>query len=416
MGFNDFAGNGGRRNVLVHEAQAILVHPEIARLHGDAYAKGAVVAEVLHVIEQGVDREVIRAAVRGLLGHQMAVAVLALAPANRLIEVLARVASEQGLVRGHAARCEHDGLGLVIDVFAVLRLGAHAFDRVFVGKQQLRRRGFGKNLEAVFLFSSGSELLDSDFAIAALVECGSLALLRPADAVGVEQPAEVFLRIAEHAIKKHGVAHAIAIGLRTSCCGAGFFFGVFKRASACRAFGHIGRAAERIVLLEQHDAFRAFLNCGERSRKAAHAGADNDDVDFFGLVGLLGVGRNLKRSGPEVAGFAGCSSPRALSGLRFARRRAARQARESSASGNNRACAEERTTRHSLGFDTHDASSLMTCLTGPSPVVWHASWHRRRENPSMGIVHFSWELEHFISSITVDFIIRIYKRPGRGHG
>ena len=31
----------------------------------------------------------------------------------------------------------------------------------------------------------------------------------------------------------------------------------------------------------------------------------------------------------------------------------------------------------------------------------------------MGIVHFSWELEHFVSSITVDFIITMHKRPGK---
>ena len=55
----------------------------------------------------------VRTAVGGLLCHQMAVTVLALAPANRLIKILARVAGEQGLVRGHAARCEHDGLGFV---------------------------------------------------------------------------------------------------------------------------------------------------------------------------------------------------------------------------------------------------------------------------------------------------------------
>ena len=178
--------------------------------------------------------------------------------------------------------------------------------------------------------------------------------------MGVEQPAEVFLRIAEHAVKKHGVAYTIAIGLRTSCCGTGFFFGVFKRASACRAFSHIGGAAERIVLFEKHNALRAFLDCGERCRKTAHSGTDNDDVDFFGLVGLLGVGGKLKRSGSEVAGFTGRSSACGFSTLRFARRRAARKARESSASGNNRACAEERATRHFLGIDTHDASSLMT--------------------------------------------------------
>ena len=302
----------------------------------------------------------IRAAVGGLPCHQVAVTVLALAPANRLIKILARVAGEQGLVRGHAARCEHDGLGFVIDVFAVLRLGAHAFYRVFIGKQQLGRRSFGEHLEAVFLFSGSSELLDGDFAIAAFVESGSLALLRPANAVRVEQPAKVFLRVTEHAVKKHGVAHAIAVGLRACGCCASFFFGVFKRTCACRAFGHIGGSAERIVLFEKHNALRAFLDCGERGRKTAHSGTDNDDVDFFSLVGLLGVGGKLKRSGPEVAGFAGRSSARGLSALRFARRRAARKARESGASGNDCACAEERTTRHSLGFDTHDVSSLMT--------------------------------------------------------
>lgn len=103
LSFNNLARNGGRRNVLVHETQAILVHPEIARLHGDAYAKGAVIAEIFHVIKQGVDREVIRAAVGGLLCHQVAVTVLALGLSALLVFAVGRWAIHLGMALGEIA-------------------------------------------------------------------------------------------------------------------------------------------------------------------------------------------------------------------------------------------------------------------------------------------------------------------------
>lgn len=56
----------------------------------------------------------------GLLGHEVAVAVLTVAPANDLVHVLARVLGEQRLVGAHTAGGEDDGLGIKLYHVVVL--------------------------------------------------------------------------------------------------------------------------------------------------------------------------------------------------------------------------------------------------------------------------------------------------------
>ena len=72
-------------------------------MHGAAYAKGAVIAEIFHVIEQRVDREVIRAAVGGLLCHKVAVTVLALELSALLVFAVGRCAIHLGMALGEIA-------------------------------------------------------------------------------------------------------------------------------------------------------------------------------------------------------------------------------------------------------------------------------------------------------------------------
>ena len=174
LSFNDLARNGGRRNVLVRETVLILVHPEIARLHGDAYAKGAVIAEI-HVIEQELTR--ICSAVRSARPSD----------GRRL-----GPGPSQSSYRGPGSCSLQVGscswtcrpLRARRPWFCNRRIcrpsswRAHAFYRIH-RSNRLRRRSFGGAPEAVFL-SAAAASFDGDFAIAALVERQSLALLRPA--------------------------------------------------------------------------------------------------------------------------------------------------------------------------------------------------------------------------------------------
>ena len=91
-------------------------------MHGDAYAKGAVIAEIFHVIEQGVDREVIRAAVGGLLCHQVAVTVLALGLSALLIFAVGRCSIHTGMALGEIAALAFPSMMVAFCVSSIVML------------------------------------------------------------------------------------------------------------------------------------------------------------------------------------------------------------------------------------------------------------------------------------------------------
>ena len=274
---------------LVTEADAVLVDEEVGVLHGRGHAERRAVGErlvaVAHVVEEGRDRQVVGTAVGGLLGHELAVAVLALAPADDLGHVLAGVLGEQLLVGGHAARGEHDGLDVDLRHGAGLVDVLHAGHSVGVGEHEREGAGVGADVDAL-LGGDGGQLLDGRGAVAALVE-GDAGLVEAA-AVLAEQPVGVAAGLLHALIVQDGVGDEVGVGGRLVAGQARrVLILVLLRAVA---LGIVGGTAQRGVLLEHDDDGVGGLLLGDHGgEETADARADDNDV------GVLGVGGGVDR-------------------------------------------------------------------------------------------------------------------------
>ena len=237
------------------------------------------------------------AAVGGLLGHELAVAVLALAPADGLGHVLAGVLGEQLLVVGHAAGGEHDGLGVDLGHVAVLIHILDAGHGVGVGEHQGEGAGALADVDALLL-GDGGQLVDGGGAVAALVEHD--AGLIPAAAVLAEEPVGVGAGLLDALVVQDGIGDEVGVGGRVVAGEARrVLVLVLLRAVA---LGVVGGAAQVGVLLEHDDGRVGSLLLGDHGREeAADARADDDDVGLLGVGGAVDGGAD----GDAVCGLVG---------------------------------------------------------------------------------------------------------------
>ena len=221
------------------------------------------------------------ATVGGLLGHKLTVAVLTLAPADDLGHVLAGVLGKQFLVGGHAARGEHDSLGVDLRHGAGLVNVLQAGHSVGVGEHEGEGAGIRADVDAL-VGGDGGQLLDGRGAVAALVE-GDAGLVEAA-AVLAEQPVGVAAGLLHALIVQDGVGDEVGVGGRVVTGKArGVLILVLLRAVA---LGVVGGTAQRGVLLEHDDDGVGSLLLGDhRGEEAADAGADDNDVGVLGVCG-----------------------------------------------------------------------------------------------------------------------------------